>query len=50
VDPGLGADWDDWIKKILMMSPVMRSFVRDNPLMYPQLTRILDEVESARSG
>jgi hypothetical protein len=50
VDPGLGADWDDWIKKILTMSPVMRSFVRDNPLMYPQITGILGTIEPATTG
>jgi len=50
VDPGFGADWDDWIKKVLTNSPAMRSFVRENRLMYPQLTTLLDTIEPATTG
>jgi hypothetical protein len=52
VDPALDirADWDGWTEFILTMSPVMRSFVRENPLMYPHLTRTLDTIESATTG
>ena len=50
VDPGFGADWDNWIKKILTMSPALRSFVREHPLQYPSLTRMLDTIESATTG
>ena len=52
VDPELDilVDWDDWTEKILTTSPVMRSFVRENPLMYPHLTRTLDAIEPAPTG
>lgn len=52
VDPELDilVDWDDWTEKILTTSPVMRSFVRENPLMYPHLTRTLDAIEPATTG
>ena len=52
VDPALDirSDWDDWTKFILTMSPVMRSFVREHPLQYPFLTRMLDTIESATTG
>jgi hypothetical protein len=40
-------DWDDWTKFILTMSPAMRSFVREHPLQYPFLTRMLNTIESA---
>ena len=52
VDPTFDtrADWDDWIKFILTMSPAMRSFVRANPLQYPHLTRMLETIESATTG
>jgi hypothetical protein len=43
-------DWDDWTQFILTMSPVMRSFVREHPLQYPFLTRMLDTIESATTG
>jgi hypothetical protein len=49
MDPELdpGADWDHWIGDILTTSPALRSFVRENPHMYPKLTRTLDTIESA---
>jgi hypothetical protein len=49
VDPAsdILVDWDDWTTFILTMSPVMRSFVREHPLQYPFLTRMLDTIESA---
>jgi hypothetical protein len=52
VDPELDilVDWDDWTKFILTMSPVMRSFVREHPLQYPFLTRMLHTIESAPTG
>jgi hypothetical protein len=52
VDPALDirADWDGWTQFILTMSPVMRSFVRENPLMYPFVTRMLDTIEPATTG
>ena len=52
VDPTLDirVDWDGWTEKILRMSPVMRSFVRENPLMYPHLTGTLGTIESATPG
>jgi hypothetical protein len=52
VDPELdpGADWHQWIRSILTTSPALRSFVRENPHMYPQLTRTLDTIESATTG
>jgi hypothetical protein len=52
VDPELDilVDWDGWTEKILTTSPVMRYFVRENPLMYPHLTRTLDTIESATTG
>jgi hypothetical protein len=52
LDPALdiGADWDDWAKFILTMSPAMRTFTRENPLMYPFLARTLDTIESAPTG
>ena len=50
VAPELGADWDDWTKLMLTRSPVLRSFVRENPLMYPFITEMLDKVESATAG
>ena len=52
VDPALdiGPDWDYWIKTILTMSPAMRAFARENSVMYPQLTKMLGEVESATTG
>jgi hypothetical protein len=52
VDPSVvvGADWDDWTKKILTMSPVLRSFTRENSLQYPYLARMLDTIESATTG
>ena len=43
-------DWDDWAKFIITMSPVMRAFVREHPLQYPFLTRMLDRIESATTG
>ena len=51
-DPALDirSDWDDWTQFILTMSPVMRSFVREHPLQYPFLTRMLDTIESATTG
>ena len=51
-DPELGimVDWDDWTKFILTMSPVMRSFVREHPLQYPFITRMLDTVEPVTTG
>jgi hypothetical protein len=52
VDPALGilSDWDDWTEFILTMSPAMRSFVREHPLQYPHLTKILAEIEPATAG
>jgi hypothetical protein len=52
VDPALDirSDWSDWTKFILSMSPVMRSFVRENPLQYPFLVKMLEEIESATTG
>ena len=52
VDPELEilVDWDGWTEKVLTTSPVMRSFVRENPLMYPHLTRTLDTIDSATTG
>jgi hypothetical protein len=52
VDPELdpGADWHQWMRSILTTSPALRSFVRENPHMYPQLTRTLDTIESAATG
>ena len=43
VDPELdpGADWPQWIRSILTTSPALRSFVRENPHMYPYLSRTL---------
>ena len=41
------SDWDDWTEFLLTMSPAMRSFVREHPLQYPFLTRMLDTIESA---
>jgi hypothetical protein len=51
-DPALDirSDWDDWTKFILTMSPALRSFVREHPLQYPSLTRMLDTIESATTG
>jgi hypothetical protein len=51
-DPALDIrpDWDDWTKFILTMSPALRSFVRERPLQYPFLTRMLDTIESATTG
>jgi len=46
VDP----NWDDWTKFILTMSPALRSFVRERPLQYPFLTRMLDTIEPATTG
>ncbi len=43
-------DWDDWTQFILTMSPALRSFVRERPLQYPHLTRMLDTIESATTG
>jgi hypothetical protein len=52
VDPALDIRpaWDYFTEFILTMSPVMRSFVRAHPLMYPHLTRTLDTIESATTG
>jgi hypothetical protein len=52
VDPetDILVDWDDWTKFILTMSPVLRSFVRERPLQYPFITRMLDTIESATTG
>jgi hypothetical protein len=52
VDPtvDIRSDWDDWTQFILTMSPVMRAFVREHPLQYPFLTRMLDTIESATTG
>ena len=52
VDPAsdILVDWDDWTQFILTMSPVMRSFVREHPLQYPFLTRMLDTIEPATTG
>ena len=52
VDPAFDtrADWDDWTKFILTMSPALRSFVRARPLQYPFLTRMLETIESATTG
>ena len=49
VDPesDIRSDWDDWTQFILTMSPAVRSFVREHPLQYPFLTRMLDTIESA---
>ena len=51
-DPALDirSDWDDWMKFILTMSPALRSFVRERPLQYPSLTRMLATIESAATG
>jgi hypothetical protein len=51
-DPALDirSDWDDWMKVILTGSPAMRAFVREHPLQYPSLTRMLDTIESATTG
>jgi hypothetical protein len=43
-------DWDDWTQFILTMSPALRSFVRERPLQYPFLTRMLHTIESATTG
>jgi hypothetical protein len=52
LDPALdiGPNWDNWVKFILTMSPAMRTFTRENPLMYPFLARILDSIESPATG
>jgi hypothetical protein len=52
VDPesDIRSDWDDWTEFILTMSPAVRSFVREHPLQYPHLVRMLDTVESATTG
>jgi hypothetical protein len=52
VDPALDirSDWDDWTQFILTMSPAMRSFVREHPLQYPHLARLLDTIEPATTG
>jgi hypothetical protein len=52
VDPAsdILVDWDDWTKFILTMSPALRSFVRERPLQYPFLTKMLDTIESATTG
>ena len=52
VDPtvDIRSDWDDWTEFILTMSPVLRAFVRERPLQYPFLTRMLDTIESATTG
>ena len=52
VDPesDIRSDWDDWTEFILTMSPAVRSFVREHPLQYPYLVRMLDTIESATTG
>jgi hypothetical protein len=52
VDPALEirSDWDDWAQFILTMSPALRSFVREHPLQYPFLARMLKAIESATTG
>jgi hypothetical protein len=52
VDPAseILVDWDDWTQFILTMSPALRSFVRERPLQYPFLTRMLHTIESATTG
>ena len=52
VDPALDirSDWNDWTQFILTMSPAMRAFVREHPLQYPHLTRMLDTIEPATTG
>jgi hypothetical protein len=52
VDPAsdIRTDWDDWTQFILTMSPVLRAFVRQRPLQYPFVTRMLDTIEPATTG
>ena len=52
VDPAsdIRTDWDDWTQFILTMSPVLRAFVRQRPLQYPFVTRMLNTIESATTG
>ena len=52
VDPAsdILVDWDDWTQFILTMSPALRAFVRERPLQYPFLTRMLDKIDSATTG
>ena len=52
VDPAsdILVDWDDWTQFILTMSPVLRSFVRQRPLQYPFVTKMLDTLELATTG
>ena len=44
------SDWNDWTQFILTMSPALRAFVRERPLQYPFLTRMLDTIQSATTG
>ncbi len=52
VDPesDIRSDWNDWTEFILTMSPALRSFVRERPLQYPFLTRMLGTIEPATTG
>ena len=52
VDPesDMLVDWDDWTKFILTMSPALRAFVRERPLQYPFVTRMLATIEPATTG
>ena len=52
VDPAsdMLVDWDDWTQFILTMSPSMRSFVREHPLQYPFITKMLDTIEPVTTG